>query len=71
MMTCPAHGSSQVQLFCLPPTYPEVPSGNQGALSPGGTSVRGLLWTLISFSAWHWNQSDVWVSGKEKLAGCP
>lgn len=29
---------------------------------PGGTSV-------ISFSAWHWNQFNVWVSGQEKLAG--
>lgn len=59
----------------LPPAHlpwsAGCPSGNQGPLSPGGTSVKGLLWTLTPLSARHWNQSDVWVRGKEKLAGCP
>lgn len=55
----------------LPRSASQLPSGSQGAFSPGGTSVRGLHWTLTLFSAWHWNQSDVWVSGNEKLAGCP
>ena len=67
--------SGHPSLLLAPPTdllrSASCPSGNQGAISPGGTSVKGVCWTLTSFSAWHRNQSAVWFSGKEKLAGCP
>lgn len=47
----PALGSGQVGLFHLPPTCPGVPAtcGNPGALSPGGMSAKGPLWTLTHY----------------------